>query len=171
MRTGEWRGYEKECFTIMPNTLLYNMNISRVYQYSNKNISKSIYNISKCITIFYVCQYWWCFHSRTLCTCSHVKYGMKKWTLLFPVLISIKVNELSSRVPETFSLQFDQWFLKLLCSWVGRYHFLIFSPELALQKQTNKQTKIPMAYTERKHTANTCCPVWGRRPPSLLAPP
>ena len=123
----------------MPNTLLYNMNISRVYQYSNKNISKSIYNISKCITIFYVCQYWWCFHSRTLCTCSHVKYGMKKWTLLFPVLISIKVNELSSRVPETFSLQFDQWFLKLLCSWAGRYHFLIFSLGLALQKQTNKQ--------------------------------
>lgn len=54
---------------------------------------------------FYVCRCWWCFRSRTLCTCSHVKYGMKKWTLLFPVLISIKVNELSSWVPETFSLQ------------------------------------------------------------------
>ena len=54
MITGEWRGYEKECFTIMPNTLLYNMNISHVYQYSNKNISKSIYNISKCITIFFM---------------------------------------------------------------------------------------------------------------------
>ena len=30
------------------------MNISHVYQYSNKNISKSIYNISKCITIFFM---------------------------------------------------------------------------------------------------------------------
>ena len=54
MRTGEWRGYEKECLTIRANTLLYNMKISHVYQYSYKNISKSIYNISKCITIFFL---------------------------------------------------------------------------------------------------------------------
>lgn len=36
----------------MANTLLYDVKLSHVYQYSNKNISKSIYNISKCITIF-----------------------------------------------------------------------------------------------------------------------
>lgn len=78
---------KRSALQLLNKPLLYDVKLSHVYQYSNKNISKSIYNISKCITIFDAVNIDSVFHSRTLCTCSHVKYGMKKWTLLFPVLI------------------------------------------------------------------------------------
>ena len=110
---------------------------------------------------FDVCQYWWCFHSRTLCTCSHVKYGMKKWTLLFPVLILIKVYEFSSWIPETFSLRSVWPMVSKIALFLSR-KVLLSRLQCRTGPAKKKKKKNPMACTERKHMASTCCSCLGK---------
>lgn len=89
--------------------------------------------------------------------------------LLFPVLISIKVNELSSWVPETFSLQSVWPMVSKIDLFLSRK-----VPLSHLQSRTGPAKKKKKKSTRHEPRGNTwwthTVPVWGRKPPSPSRP-